>query len=117
MKKYDRKGIFFGIIFTCEGETMLDSVFNTDNTIVQMIMILKMQKLKSEELPTLCYENLESFLSQSLWKEHLPATLNEAADQILHVTSNDIVQFMALKAMTDGAKENLDDFSDMLGGN
>lgn len=96
---------------------MSTSVFNTDNIHVQMIMILKMQKLKSEELPTLCYENLENFLSQSLWKEHQPVSLSDAANQILHVKANDIVQFMALKAMTDGAKADITDFSDMLGGN
>jgi hypothetical protein len=83
---------------------MSTSCFNTKNVQVQMIMILKMQKLIYEELPTLCYENLESFLNQSLWKEHQPSSLNEAADQILHVSAKDIVQFMALKAMTDGAK-------------
>ena len=96
---------------------MPTSVFNTDNTYIQMVMILKMQKLKSEDLPTLNYENLENYLKQSLWKEHQPTSLHEAADQILHVCANDIVQFMALQAMTDGAKADLSDFSDMLGRN
>ena len=96
---------------------MSTSRFDTNNTQVQMIMILKMQKLKSEQLPTLCYENLESFLNQKLWKEHQPTSLHEAADQILHVNASDIVQFMAVEAMTEGAKANLEDFSDILGGN
>ena len=96
---------------------MSTSRFDTNKTQIQMIMILKMQKLKSEELPTLNYENLESFLKQSLWKEHQPTSLHEAADQILHVRANDIVLFMALQAMTDGAKADLSDFSDMLGRN
>lgn len=96
---------------------MSTSSFNTSDTLIQMLMVLKMQKLKSEELPTLCYENLESFLDQSLWKEHQPSSLHEAADQILHVNAKDIVQFMAMKAITEGANADLNDFSDMLGGN
>lgn len=96
---------------------MPTSCFNTKNIQVQMLMVLKLQKLTSEELPTLKYENLESFLNQSLWKEHLPISLNEAADQILHIHAKDIVQFMAMNAITEGSKSTLDDYSDILGGN
>lgn len=96
---------------------MLRPVFDTSNKMVQMMMILKMQKLISEELPTLRYEDLESFLKHSLWKEHQPVSLSEAADQILHISAKNIVQFMAMEAMTEGAKSDLNDFSDILGGN
>jgi hypothetical protein len=116
-KKSDRKKIFFGIIITCEGGTMSLSSFDINNPQVQMIMTLKLQKLKSEELPTLCYENLADYLDQNLWIDHQPSSLHEAANDILHVTTGDIVQFMEVKAVKDGAKAKLEDFSDMLGGN
>lgn len=101
----------------CEGGSMSLTSFDTSNPQIRMIMILRMQKLKTEQIPTLCYENLENYLEQSLWKEHCPTTLHEAVDQVLRVEANDIVRFLEMKAITEGAKAKLEDFSDMLGGN
>lgn len=95
---------------------MSAGVFDVNNTMVQLTMVLKLQQLKSSELPSLHYENLEDFLKESLWKKGAPDSIHQAADEILSVTAADIVRFLSRKAVSDGAKQNLEDFSDIIGG-
>lgn len=92
-------------------------VFDVNNTKVQLIMVLKMQQLNRDEMPSLRYDNLEDYLSSRLWKDRLPKTLNQAADQILHVDARDIVRYLSGKAVIQGSKESLDDFADLIGRN
>jgi len=96
---------------------MSSSVYDTDNTLVQLTMVLKMQNLQRGQLPSLSYENLEDFLNQCLWKRGCPSSLHEAADQILHINAAQIVRFLSKKAIIDGAHADLEDFSDIIGGN
>ncbi len=95
---------------------MHSEVFDVNNTFVQMTMVLKLQQLQRNEMPSLQYENLEDFLAEDLWKDETPYSLHEAADQILNVSASQIVRFLSRKAVTDGAKMKLDDFKDVIGG-
>ena len=54
---------------------------------------------------------------ESLWKKALPGSLHQAADEILSVSASDIVRFLSMRAVRDGARSNLEDFSDVIGGN
>jgi hypothetical protein len=96
---------------------MKQEVFDVHNRLVQMTMVLKLQKLNRTELPSLSYGNLEDFLMESLWKKALPGSLHQAADEILSVSASDIVRFLSMRAVRDGARSNLEDFSDVIGGN
>ena len=87
-----------------------------DNTQVQLTMVLKLQQLQREGLPSLSYGNLEEYILKSLWKKRTPYSLHEAADQILHVPGDDIVRFLSRQAVINGAHANLEDFSDVIGG-
>ena len=87
-----------------------------DNTQVQLTMVLKLQQLKREGLPSLSYTNLEDYILKSLWKKRTPYSLYEAADQILHVPGDEIVRFLSKRAVIDGAHSHLEDYSDVIGG-
>ena len=90
--------------------------FDTENSLIQLTMILKMQKLKRGPLPSLSYENLEDFLNQSLWRNGAPSSLHEAVDQVLSIEVSDIVRFLSRRAIVDGSKADLKDFTDVIGG-
>ncbi len=91
-------------------------VFDTKNTLVQLTMVLKLQQLQREALPSISYRNLEDYLDLRLWKRETPARLNIAVDQILAIQPQEIVRFLSAKAITDGARLKLDDFGDIIGG-
>lgn len=75
-----------------------------------------MQEIQRNDLPTLSYDDLESYLENRLWKTRTPATLSQAADDILHVGAKDIVRYMSYQAIKNGASGKLTDFEDILGG-
>jgi hypothetical protein len=91
--------------------------FNTDNTQVQLTMVIKLQQLQRTALPSLVYCNLEDYLARELWKKHLPDTLHEAVNDVMNVTADDLVRFLSAKAIQDGKSQHLDDFTDLIGGN
>ena len=90
--------------------------FDTTNMQVQMIMVIKLHQLQRETLSTLSYGSLEAYLKEGLWKEESPRSLHEAADAILAVNGNDLVKFLARKAVLDSKSASLSDFSDLIGG-
>ena len=95
---------------------MRSEVLDVHNTLVQLTMVLKLQQLQRSSLPALRYENLEDFLMEDLWKNKFPYSLHEAADDILNVTDSQIVRYLSKRAVIDGAKMNLEDFKDVIGG-
>ncbi len=98
-------------------EGMDIEVFDVNNTCIQLVMVLKMQQLKNTDIPTLRYENLEDYLSDSLWKADCPRSLHTAINQILSVKAQDIVRFLAREAIVQGRNKDISDFTDLIGGN
>ena len=90
--------------------------FNIDDTQVQMVMVIKLRQLQREYLPALSYRNLEQYLSEELWKDGAPSSLHEAADDVMRVTANDIVRYLARRAEIEGRTQKLSDFLDVIGG-
>lgn len=95
---------------------MRTAQFDVDNTEVQMIMVIKLQQLKRESLNSLTYQSLESYLSEDLFRKNPPRSLHEAAAEIISVRADDLVKFLARKALEDGKRQSLSDFSDLIGG-
>ncbi len=95
---------------------MENEVFDVNNVSVQMMMVIHIQSIKRIDLSTLTYSDLEMYLSDCLWKKYAPRSLHEAADDVLHVTANDIVRYLSKIAVMEGAGGNLADFRDLLGG-
>ena len=94
---------------------MSQSTFDVNHRLVELTMVLKLQKLQKEDLPTLTYVNLEDYLNH-LWRNKSPRTLNQAVDVVWNVAANDIVRFLSTQAVIDGAKKNLEDFEMLLEG-
>ncbi len=90
--------------------------FDVNNIEVQMIMVIKLQQLKREYLDSLTYQSLELYLSEDLFRKHPPRSLHEAAAEIISVKPDDLVKFLARKALEDGKRQSLSDFSDLIGG-
>ena len=90
--------------------------FDINNIDVQMVMVLKLQQLQRDELPTLTYEQLERYLMESLWVYRKPMALHEACQDVLHINASDVVVFLTKNAIIDGAKMDLSDFEDLIGG-
>lgn len=91
-------------------------VFDTNNVSVQMILVLKLQQLNRESLPSLTYETLEQYLEHTLWRKNKPLSLHIAADDVMSIQPSDLVRYMSKRAILDGANSKLDDFSDVIGG-
>lgn len=96
---------------------MESEVFDVNNTYIQLVMVLKLQKLKKNEIPTLRYENLEDYLTLCLWKRGCPKSLHVAINQVLSVKAQDIVRFLARDAIVRGSTRDLSEFTDLIGGN
>ncbi len=90
--------------------------FDVNHIQVQMLMVIKLQQLQRDSLPSLTYQNLEDYISNQLWKQKIPRTLYVAANDVLSVTASDIVRFLALHAAGFGGNSSLEDFSDLIGG-
>lgn len=90
--------------------------YDIDDTSVQMVIVMKLNQLKREELPALTYEQLEEYLMQCLWEKRAPSSLNEAANQILHVSGSDIINYLSKMTVIEGAKARIEDFEDIIGG-
>ncbi|MGP1376354.1 MAG: post-transcriptional regulator [Bulleidia sp.] len=90
--------------------------YDVNNTQVQMCMVIKLQQLQREGMAVLTYANLEDYLQFHLWKKRCPDGLAQAADQILRLTTNDIVRYLSMQAMREASSKKLSDFSDLLGG-
>lgn len=106
----------FVIILYLSGGSMPAERYTTDHPLVQMVMVLKLQELQQNELPSLHYDDLEDYLNDIIWKNRIPLYLSTAAEDILHVNATDIVRYLSAEAgkVTAGKP---DDFSDLLGGN
>lgn len=95
---------------------MQREVLNIQNKLIQTLMVVRMQDIQRNDLPTLDYDDLEAYLEKYLWKSRTPVTISQAANDILHVNANDLVRFMSTQAVKAGASGKLSDFMDILGG-
>lgn len=95
---------------------MSSEKLDTFNTLIQLTMVLKLQQLKRSGLPSLKYSNLEGYVNEKLWLTQKPRSLHEGVDEILAISSQEMIRYLAKKAITDGAELQLEDFSDIIGG-
>lgn len=91
-------------------------LFDINHAQVQLTMVIKLQKLQREELRTLTYRNLESYMMKKVWKKALPGSLNQAVADVWAVHASEIVQFLSLQALVESRDQSLGDFKDLIGG-
>ena len=69
-----------------------------ENRQIQLTMLLKLQQLQREALPSLQYKNIEDALRFWKWRKKTPRTLHEAVNDIRSLSADEIVStpmFMA----------------------
>ena len=86
------------------------------NKQIQLTLMLKLQQLQREQLPGLNYKNLEDVMQKLVWKRNQPKTLDEAVNDILSLSADQIVRFLSKQAIIEGYHQELSEFSDLIGG-
>lgn len=83
---------------------------------IRLTLSLRLNQLQSQWLPSLSAAELEAALWHVKWSEGLPQHLSQIIDDILSITPDSIVAFLARKAVLDSRKQHLSDYSVLLGG-
>ncbi|MBW9212296.1 MULTISPECIES: post-transcriptional regulator [Terrabacteria group] len=95
---------------------MNKEVFDVNHPSVQLAMVLKLEQMKRTQVPTLSYSDLEDYLTLFIWKNGISDSLTEAVDTIWKIEAKDIIRFLSVQAIREGAKMPITDFSEMIGG-
>lgn len=82
---------------------------------IKLAIALKTNQLKREELSSLTYQHVESTLMDR-WKLRKPDSLQDAVNDIMHLTAGEVVAFLSSQAIIMGSRMKLNDFDDLFGG-
>lgn len=85
--------------------------------IIKMMIFLKINQLKREQLDSLTYTHIVNVLFYIIWDRKLPNTIHEAVDDIMKLEAKDVVTALHTLAMIEGSKMSLDKIDSILGGN
>lgn len=85
--------------------------------IIKMMIFLKINQLKREQLDSLTYTHIVNVLFYIIWDRKLPNTIHEAVDDIMKLEAKDVVTALHTLAMIEGSKMSLDKIDLILGGN
>ncbi|MEG0177446.1 post-transcriptional regulator [Anaerorhabdus sp.] len=91
--------------------------FDVHNSQVELAIVLKLQQIQRDELPTLTYKNIEEVLYRFIWAQKPPRSLHDAVNDILSLTADKVVRYLSKMAIIDGYNKNLEEYSDLIGGN
>ena len=84
---------------------------------IELTIALKLGMLQKHALPNLSYEQFKEALVAIKWKSGMPTQLHDVIDDVLSCNEDEIVAFLAKKAVIDGHRKSLADFASMVGGN
>lgn len=85
--------------------------------IVRMMIFLKINQLRREQLDSLTYTHIVNVLFYIIWDRKLPKTIHEAVNDIMKLEAKDVVTALHTLAMIEGSKMSLDKIDSILGGN
>jgi hypothetical protein len=83
---------------------------------IRLTLSLRLNQLQAQWLPSLSATELEEALWHIKWSEGLPPHLSQMIDDILSITPDSIVAYLARKAVLESRKQHLSDYSVLLGG-
>ncbi len=83
---------------------------------IRLTLSLRLNQLQAQFLPSLSAAELEEALWHIKWSEGLPQHLSQMIDDILSITPDSIVAYLARKAVLESRKQHLSDYSVLLGG-
>lgn len=85
-----------------------------DHSEIRVLLLLKVNQLKREELPTLTYQNLLDYLFNQRWKDYFPENLNDIATDVLSIRAEEVVSYLSYQAIVDSKKHSIGDFEDLI---
>ncbi|MCI6271564.1 MAG: post-transcriptional regulator [Erysipelotrichaceae bacterium] len=86
------------------------------DTYIQMAMVIKLSILRRNSNPNFTYEHIENVMYKEIWKNKKPSLINEAINDIMKLTAEQIVMFLSKQAIIEGKSKRIDEFTDLLGG-
>lgn len=76
----------------------------------QFLLTLKLRKLQNSGYEGISYEDLRRIFIHHIWKHRKPERLSELADEILNLSEQDIVRWLAVDSTIQGYKASIEDF-------
>ena len=79
---------------------------------IKLAIALKVHELQRTQLSSLTYQHVESTLMDR-WKLRKPDSLQDAVNDIMHLTAGEVVAFLSSQAIIMGSRMKLNDFDDL----
>lgn len=84
---------------------------------IELTIALKLGMIQKNSLPNLSYVQFKQALIAVKWKAGMPTKLHDIIEDIMSINEDEIVAYLAKKAVIDGRKKSLADYAYMVGGN
>lgn len=81
---------------------------------VQLLLTIKLRKLQSKGYEGISYDDLHRIFVKHIWKHRQPKRLSELADEILNISEQDIVRWLAVDSTIQGYQSSLDDYATLI---
>lgn len=83
---------------------------------LQLTIALRLNMIQRQSLPQLTYTQIEETLLKWKWKNRRPTSLNEAVNDVLSLSADEIVAYLSTQAVIEGQKKSISEFEDLIGG-
>lgn len=80
----------------------------------QLLLTIKLRRLQISGYEGVSYEDLFRVFTRHIWKHKQPNRLSELADEVLNISDEDIVRWLAVDSTIQGYKASLDDFASLI---
>lgn len=80
----------------------------------QLLLTIKLRRLQNSGYEGVSYDDLYRVFTRHIWRHKQPKRLSELADEILNISDQDIVRWLAVDSTIQGFKSSLDDFASLL---
>lgn len=80
----------------------------------QLLLTIKLRRLQNSGYEGVSYDDLYRVFTRHIWRHKHPSRLSELADEILNISDQDIVRWLAVDSTIQGFKSSLDDFASLL---
>ncbi len=88
-----------------------------ENKNIRLAIFLKLQELRRTSSRSIMFENIEDILIHFIWRNNEPTHLYGAVNDILKITGEDIVEYLAMQAKMEESRSNIKEFKTLLGRN
>lgn len=94
----------------------MQDIFDT-NPQIQLSLALRLGMIQKDSLPNLSLEQFSQAVLAIKWKAGVPTSLHEVINDIFACSADEIVAYLAKKAVIDARKNSLEEFASYFGGN